>query len=76
MDMLKQGMKYRELCKSYVIFICTFDPFGKGLPMYLMPGMDWHNHPGLLEKLLPWSDKAKLYCADKTRNGRYELSTG
>ncbi len=34
----------------------------------LMPGMDWHNHPGLLEKLLPWSDKAKLYCADKTRN--------
>ena len=32
--MLKQGMKYRELRKSYVIFICTFDPFGKGLPMY------------------------------------------
>jgi len=31
----------------------------------LMPGMDWHNHPGLLEKLLPWSEKAKLYCADK-----------
>ena len=34
MDMLKRGMKYRELCKSYVIFICTFDPFGEGLPMY------------------------------------------
>ena len=34
MDMLKQGMKYRELRKSYVIFICTFDPFGKGLPVY------------------------------------------
>ena len=34
----------------------------------LMPGMDWHNHPGLLEKLLPWSDKAKLYCADKTKS--------
>ena len=34
MDMLKRGMKYRELRKSYVIFICTFDPFGKGLPMY------------------------------------------
>ena len=34
MDMLKQGMKYRELHKSYVIFICTFDPFGKGLPVY------------------------------------------
>ena len=34
MDMLKQGMKYRELRKSYVIFICTFGPFGEGLPMY------------------------------------------
>lgn len=34
----------------------------------LMPGMDWHNHPRLLEKLLPWSDKAKLYCADKTKS--------
>ncbi len=34
MDMLKQGMKYRELRKSYVIFICTFDPFEKGLPVY------------------------------------------
>ena len=34
MDMLRRGMKYRELRKSYVIFICTFDPFGKGLPVY------------------------------------------
>ena len=34
MDMLKRGMEYRELRKSYVIFICTFDPFKKGLPMY------------------------------------------
>ncbi len=33
-DMLKRGMEYRELRKSYVIFICTFDPFGKGLPLY------------------------------------------
>ena len=31
----------------------------------LMPGMDWRNHPELLEKLLPWSEKANLYCADK-----------
>ena len=31
----------------------------------LMPGMGWHNHPGLLEKLLPWSEKAKMYFADK-----------
>ena len=37
----------------------------------LIPGMDWYNHPGLLEKLLPWSDKAKLYCADKTKSKEY-----
>ena len=34
MDMLRRGMTYNELRKSYVIFICTFDPFGKGLPVY------------------------------------------
>ena len=34
MDMLRRGMDYQELRKSYVIFICTFDPFGKDLPMY------------------------------------------
>jgi predicted transposase/invertase (TIGR01784 family) len=34
MDMLHRGMTYNELRKSYVIFICTFDPFGKGLPVY------------------------------------------
>ena len=33
-NMLRRGMHYRELRKAYVIFICTFDPFGKGLPVY------------------------------------------
>ena len=32
--MLRKGMHYRELKKAYVIFICTFDPFGAGLPVY------------------------------------------
>ena len=27
-------MNYPELCKSFVVFICTFDPYGKGLPVY------------------------------------------
>ncbi len=27
-------MDYRKLKESYIIFICTFDPFGKGLPVY------------------------------------------
>ena len=34
MDMLRRGMDYPELRKSYVVFICTFDPYGKGLPIY------------------------------------------
>ena len=34
MDMLRRGMDYTELRKSYVLFICTFDPYGKGLPVY------------------------------------------
>ncbi len=33
-NMLRKGMHYRELKKAYVIFICTFDPFGDGLPIY------------------------------------------
>ncbi len=31
---LKPGMDFRDLRPSYVIFICTFDPFGKGLYRY------------------------------------------
>ena len=34
MDMLRRGMDYTELHKSYVVFICTFDPYGKGMPVY------------------------------------------
>ena len=33
-NMLRKGMHYRELKKAYVIFVCTFDPFGAGLPVY------------------------------------------
>ena len=33
-DTKSRGMHYRELRKAYVIFICTFDPFGAGLPVY------------------------------------------
>ena len=33
-DNLLRGQSYAELKESYVIFICTRDPFGKGLPVY------------------------------------------
>lgn len=33
-DSLKKGELYSELRKSYVIFICTFDPFDRGFGKY------------------------------------------
>ena len=33
-NMLRSGAHYRALKKAYVIFICVFDPFGEGLPVY------------------------------------------
>ena len=37
-DNLLRGQSYAELKESYVIFICTQDPFGKGFPVY-----EFHN---------------------------------
>ena len=33
-ELLDKGKPYEELNPSYVIFICTFDPFHRGLPIY------------------------------------------
>ncbi len=34
MELLEKGGDYDDLNPSFIIFICTFDPFHKGLPMY------------------------------------------
>lgn len=34
LDQIKRGEHYRDLKDSYVIFICGFDPFGRGLRTY------------------------------------------
>ena len=34
MEMLQSGIDYEELPKSFVVFICDFDPFGKELYRY------------------------------------------
>ena len=34
LDFIQKGSDYLELCKSFVIFICTFDPFDKGRHIY------------------------------------------
>ena len=33
-DFLERGAKYKDLPKTFIIFICTFDPFGLGQGMY------------------------------------------
>ena len=30
----EKGQDYQDLKESYIIFICTFDPFKQGKPMY------------------------------------------
>ena len=34
MNLIEKGADYEELNPAYIIFICTFDPFKRGLPMY------------------------------------------
>lgn len=34
MDLLEKGHIYEELKPTFIIFICTFDPFHQGLPIY------------------------------------------
>lgn len=34
MDLLEKGHMYEELKPTFIIFICTFDPFHHGLPIY------------------------------------------
>lgn len=33
-DFLEPGRDFSELNNTYIVFICTHDPFGKGLPVY------------------------------------------
>ncbi len=35
LDMISKGRDYNELQKSFVIFICIFDPFNKGRYFYI-----------------------------------------
>ena len=34
LNLIEKGAKFRALKKSYIIFICLTDPFGKNLPIY------------------------------------------
>ena len=43
LDFLNEGHKYRELPRSYVIFICTYDYIGADLPVYQFEKFDRQN---------------------------------
>ena len=34
LNLLEKGVSYQELKECYIIFICTFDPFGSGMHRY------------------------------------------
>ena len=36
MDETEKGQYYQDLKESFIIFICTFDPFDQGRPMYTL----------------------------------------
>ena len=44
--LLQSGQYYTELKESYVIFLCMFDPIGKGLPLYNFRTIE-ENHPDI-----------------------------
>ena len=46
---LKKGERYSQLRKSYVIFICTFDPFGRGLAKYTFNAIGNEDHSLVLD---------------------------
>ena len=45
-DTTPKGSQYKNLRRNYVIFICTFDPFGQGKPFYTFQNICLeHGHP-------------------------------
>ena len=46
---LKKGERYSQLRKSYVIFICNFDPFGRGLAKYTFNAICNEDHSLVLD---------------------------
>ena len=52
-DMLMAGADYKDLKKSYVIFICTYDYMERGEPIYFFQRFD-------VEKQLPFTDESYI----------------
>ena len=48
LDLISKGEDYNKLNKSFVIFICTFDPFNKGRHIYTFENRCNEDHSILL----------------------------
>lgn len=67
MDFLKKGKLYKDLPKTYIIFICDFDLFGKGRAVY-----KFENY--CVEEGIPLEDKAyKIFLNTTGKTSRKEL---
>ena len=84
-DFLKAGQDYNQLKKTYVIFICTFDLFGQGLPKYTFtnaceeaPGLElgdeaikvFLNAHGALKEASPALSEFLTYITDERVSGQ------
>lgn len=67
LDVLGQGKDYIELKKSYVIFICTFDPFDLGEKVYT-----FSNRCHELDDLELGDETTKLFLNAKGTKGKVD----
>ena len=66
MDNLIKGEYYSELPTSYIIFICSFDPFYKELPMYTFTTQCEEDNTLIFEdKIIKKVFNAKAYTKEK-----------
>ena len=64
LDMITKGEDYNKLKKSFVIFICTFDPFDRGRHMYTFKNRCDEDH-----SLLLGDETTKLFLNTKGTMG-------
>lgn len=62
-DFLRNGESYKNLPENNVIFICTFDPFGRGLPVY-----EFENRTNEIPPK-PLNDGCRIYFFNCTYEG-------
>lgn len=60
-DMLMAGADYKDLKKSYVILICTYDYMGKEAPVYFFQKYDVKND-------LPFTDESYILILNTSCN--------